>query len=101
MEIEGLQRASEFPEFPVTKILQTVQALEDELAAAKHNAKKTESQRNSAQLQVDELKNELSCCRSEMQKAVLELQVDKQRWTAQVCNARCPLGARFHHYVVE
>jgi len=101
MEVEGLHRASESPDFPVTKILQTVQALEDELAAAKHNAKKAESQRNTAQVQLDELKNDISCCRSEMQKAVLQLQVDNQRWTAQVRKARFPLGIRLHTSIVE
>lgn len=76
--------ASDGPEVSFTRILLTIQTLEDDLDRARETAKRAVSERDGAQTKLQRLEDEVSACRSEMQKAVSELEHDKQHWTAQV-----------------
>lgn len=88
MALKGAGKVPDAPEFSFTKLLLTVQSLEDELIAAKQSAKKAASERDVARSQVNDLKEELTACKAELHKKVSGLQKDLQHWTARVCAAR-------------
>lgn len=95
--LKGIGEMPDAPEFSFTKLLLTVQSLEDELVAAKQSAKKAASERDVVRSQVKDLKEHFTVCDMEMQKKVSDLQKDLQHWTARVCLTICTCPSNEAH----